>query len=289
MEQNRYIFFPPWGCCKTCRAVLRIKSHPLSLQDSWWDLRFSVLPGHPKAQAVTALPQSMGLWTSVHGVKLFETGLLCKKAHARQRDELRYWHRLVRLFGSASLLMAQDNTLCGSQVPSSPSSFPEKLHWSHWWRQREGSDCTNKMDKHIFLNCILFYSYFFLHLSLMLCLVQFWCSLLSSHISFPNTSNQFYNSAEGYLADLLARIEQQLIIGSLFSKLLSSVAGQRILHRLHTDFRKGPGRICAGEHLGKQSSSQERNHALASASPGQSRNLVNFSAVHVHDNFVLTP
>lgn len=112
--------------------------------------------------------------------------------------------------------MAQDHTSRGTRTPSFPASHAAKLHWSLWRRQRKGDLCTNKMEKHVFLNCILLYSYFCLRLSLMLCLVWFWCSLLSPHASFPNTSNQFYNSAEGYQVYLFAGIEQQLIIG-LFS------------------------------------------------------------------------
>jgi len=147
------------------------------------------------------------------------------------------------------------------------------------------------MDKHISQNYILLYSYFCLHLSLMLCLVWFWCSLLSTHTSFPITSNQFYISAEGYPVYLRARIEQQLITGSLFCKLHTSVAGRRVLHQLHTDFWKASGGICAGEHLGKQSSAQETNHTHQLQHPQANcltRNLLHFSAVHILSNFIFS-
>lgn len=126
------------------------------------------------------------------------------------------------------------------------------------------------MNKYVFLNCILLYSYFCIHLSLMFCLVRFWLSLLSSCSSFPNTSSQFYSSAEGLLGYLLARIEQQLIIGLLFGKLHSLVSGQRVLHQLHTDFWKAPGVIFCWRAPGKaEFNSGEKSHSSGSESPGQ--------------------
>lgn len=234
---------------------------------------FTALPGHPKTQAAAAVPPPKGLWASVRWRKVIW-------------DQLVYCaERLV--LGSQTCLgagtdwssslaqhrcrTAQHHAWYGTQAPSSLASHAAKLHWPLWWRQRKGNACTNKTDKHVLLNRILLYSYFCLHLSLMLRLVWFWCSLLSSHASFPNTSNQFYNSAEGYLVYLLARIEQQLIIGLLFCKLHSSVAGQegfkstahRLLDGTWWDLCwRAPGKA--------EFSSGDKSHTWASASPAQS-------------------
>lgn len=144
------------------------------------------------------------------------------------------------------------------------------------------------MDKHIFLNCI-FFVFTFLYCSLPRVLsVRFWRSLLFSCSSFPNASNQFYGSAERYLVYLLARIEQQLII-SLFS---ASCVLWCLARGFYISCTQIFGRhlmwFSAGKHLGKQSSTQERNHTHQVQCPQANcltRNLLHFSAAHMCNNF----
>lgn len=144
------------------------------------------------------------------------------------------------------------------------------------------------MNKHFFLNCI-FFIFIFLYPSLPHVLsVRFWWCLLSSCPSFPNTSNQFYSSAERYLVYLPARIKQQLIIGLFSASCVLWCLARGFYISCTQIFGRHLVWFSAGEHLGMQSSTQERNHTHQVQCPQANcltRNLLHFSAAHMCNNF----
>lgn len=185
---------------------------------------------------------------------------------------------------------AQNHTSqCG---PTHPTFLSPVLH-SHLDPSNGGRKVTSEQVKwintHFWIAFFFLYSYFCIPLSLMF----FWwdsgevyCSLAPA---FP--SSQFYSSAERYLVYLLARIEQQLII-SLFS---ASCVLWCLARGFYISCTQIFGRhlmwFSAGEHLGKQSSTQERNHTHQVQCPQANRltrNLLHFSAAHMCNNFHLS-
>ena len=80
--------------------------------------------------------------------------------------QLRCWHRPDGLLGSARLLEARIPLQVATRAQPSCLLCAE-LHWLLWWGQGKCCSCTTKVCKHVFLNSILFYSYFCLHFFLM--------------------------------------------------------------------------------------------------------------------------
>lgn len=121
--------------------------------------------------------------------------------------------------------------------------------------------------------------------------VRFWWNLLFSCSSFPNASNQFYSSAEGYLVCLLARIEQQLTIGLFSASCVLWCLARGFYISCTQIFGRHLMWFSAGEHLGNQSSTQERNRTHQVQCPQANcltRNLFHFSAAHICNNFDLS-
>lgn len=132
------------------------------------------------------------------------------------------------------------------------------------------------------------YSYFCIHRSLMFFQWDFGKVYYPLPSAFQTHSINFYNSAEGYLVYLLARIEQQLIIG-LFS---ASCALWCLARGFYISCTQIFGRhlvwFSAGEHLGKQNSTRERNHTHHVQCPQANclaGNLLHFSAAHMCNDF----
>lgn len=94
---------PPLSLYKTCRAALLLKG--ISPQNSYWDLGlqpFLVIWEHSSNSCATA-KGPVGIWVLLwRSVK--SAAFLCRRAQTGYQDELWYWHSLLRVLGSASLL-----------------------------------------------------------------------------------------------------------------------------------------------------------------------------------------